>query len=620
VARGLDSILAGGAVLALMELALVLGLRARRRSVLATAAVWRGPQHPELADATAAWPGVAPWADHEFADAARRLRLDADAAATQLVAAQLQLLSLHEVLRGFAAEPGPDRIVDALLRHCRGRCGAVEVRCYLPAGPGRLLQRRLDLRGGDAAPDQLEMDRPAAGGLASVLDGGASLLIGDPGRHPLVPGEAARPDEGYMAAPLGGAVRGEVRGALVVFGSVGHGGLAEGTRVWLEALGQAAGAVLENAELYRRLNAEHALRDGILNNLASGLLAFGARGQPLFHNRAARELLGLDEAAVARLTPAGLCPDLARPASLLAAVAAGRSALASAETALVCPGRPPLMVRLTLAALPQPEGGGRGLMCVFDDLTARRAMEDQIRQLDKLAAIGRFTSSLAHEIRNPLAGIAAGIDYLRRDGRLGDEQREYIRIISQEIERLDRIIRHLFTVARPGYLMIRRISLAPACERVLATLGPAAAQKRVTIAIALAGEWPELECDEDQVQQVLLNLIKNAVEAEAEGGEVRVQVGAGTREGEGLAPPGAEAAGLVVLVENGGETIAADERERIFEPFYSRKPGGTGLGLFVSYNIVKQHGGLLVPVDSPPGRTRFRLFLPWTQPRNLEVA
>ncbi|MHB8078423.1 MAG: two-component system sensor histidine kinase NtrB, partial [Candidatus Krumholzibacteriia bacterium] len=267
-----------------------------------------------------------------------------------------------------------------------------------------------------------------------------------------------------------------------------------------------------------------------------------------------------------------------------------------------------------------PHGGDHGLMCVFDDLTARRAMEAQIRQLDKLAAIGRFTSSLAHEIRNPLAGIAAGIDYLHRDRGLGPEHQDYIRIISQEIDRLDRIIRHLFTVARPGYLMIRTVSLAPALERVLATLGPAAAQKRVTITTGLAGDWRELQCDEDQIQQVLLNLVKNAVEAEEEGGEVRVSIGAGEREGEAFGPPGTAADGVVVLVENGGEVIAAADRERIFEPFYSRKPGGTGLGLFVSFNIVKQHGGRLAPVDSPPGRTRFRLFLPWTQPRTTEVA
>ena len=616
----MGDVVAGGCILALMEVVLVVGLRARRRAVLAAAASWHGPRRADIAAPDAAWPGLAPWADREFATAARRLRLDADAATTQLVAVQLQLLSLHEVLRGLAGEPGPDRIVDALLRHCRDRCDTVEVRCYLTADPGRLLLRRLDLRAGNPPPDQLEMARPTQGGLASVLDDLASLLIGDPVRHPLVPGEAARSGEGYMAAPLVGAARGEVQGALVVFGTVGGGGLEEGTRVWMEALGRAAGAVLENAALYGRLNAEHTLRDGILNNLASGLIAFGARGQPLFHNRAARELLGLDEAAVARLTPAKLCPDLECPDSPLAAVVAGGSTLASAETFLVCPGRSPLTVRLTLAALPPPVGGDRGLMCVFDDLTARRAMEAQIRQLDKLAAIGRFTSSLAHEIRNPLAGIAAGIDYLRRTGGLGGEQQEYIRIISQEIDRLDRIIRHLFTVARPGYLMIRTLSLAPALERVLATLGPAAAQKRVTISTGPAGGWRELECDEDQIQQVLLNLIKNAVEAEQEGGEVRVLIGTGAREGEAFGSSGGEAAGVVIIVENGGETIAATERERIFEPFYSRKPGGTGLGLFVSFNIVKQHDGLLASVDAPPGRTRFRLFLPYTQPRTAEVA
>ncbi|MHB8078259.1 MAG: hypothetical protein ACYDIE_03260, partial [Candidatus Krumholzibacteriia bacterium] len=339
---------AGGVILVTLEAALVVGLRARRRAVLDDAAAWRGAPRPGFAASDGAWTGLAPWADREFAAVARRLRLDVDAATSQLVAAQLQLLSLHEVLRGLVAEPDPDRLVDDLLRHCRARCEAREVRCYLTGEPGRLRLRRVDLRGDDCPPEQLALARPAHGGLASVLDRGESLLIGDPLRHPLVPGEAFPPGEGYLAAPLVGAVGGEVHGALVVCGPVGGGGLVEGTRPWLEALGRAAGAVLENAALCRRLNAEHALRDGILNNLASGLIAFGAQGRPLFHNSAARDLLGLDEAAMAALTPAGLCPDLERPDSPLAAVVAGRSARAGAETFLVCPGRPPLMLRLTL--------------------------------------------------------------------------------------------------------------------------------------------------------------------------------------------------------------------------------------------------------------------------------
>jgi two-component system, sporulation sensor kinase E len=246
-------------------------------------------------------------------------------------------------------------------------------------------------------------------------------------------------------------------------------------------------------------------------------------------------------------------------------------------------------------------------------------MQDQIRQLDKLAAIGRFTSSVAHEIRNPLAGIAAGIDYLRRDISLSSEQAEYIKIISQEIERLDRVIRNLFTVARPGFLLIRPCALAPVLARVVNLLAPTAAAKQVEICTEGHGDCGEVECDCDQIQQVLLNIVKNAVEAEAPGGTVRVTLEPGGYDAYEKRIVSGGSAGLVLRVENGGEAIAVEDMERIFEPFYTRKSDGTGLGLFVSYNIVKQHNGVIEVRSEEGGSTRFTLFLPYRQPRTAEA-
>ncbi len=603
-------------VFGLLEAGLLFSLRGRRRALLALLPADGSRPVPARGGA---WSAFKPWADEEAAACGERWRREADAATARLVSAQLQLLSLHDVIRHLTSLAGKEQILDALLEHCQRRFGARAASCFLPSGPGRLVSRTLSARSGELLLTEAE-HAVDAGCCQDLVTGKAgSLLIADQRLHPLLSEGAlpdqARPGEGYLAVALPLAQGATGTGALVLWGAVRPGELDDGARAALEALGRAAGAVLANAALYERLSAEHDLRDGILNSLGAGVVAFDAAGRPLYHNRAARDMLALSPERFAALTPATLCPELGHPQSPLGQVAAGTRNLATAEVALPRPGEPALSVRLTAAALPAGPTERGGLLCVLDDLTALRAMQDQIRQLDKLAAIGRFTSSLAHEIRNPLAGIAAGIDYLKRNGGLGREHAEYIRIISLEIERLDRIIHNLFAVARPGYLMLSKGTLAPILERVLAGLAPAADAKGVAFAVEAPGGWREIECDGDRVQQVLLNLAKNALEAETRGGTVRIRAGDARAHPAG---PGREE-GQVVVFENGGESIDPSERERLFEPFFSRKQNGTGLGLYVSYNIVKQHGGTLEAESDPAGVTRFRLFLPCKPPLSSEA-
>lgn len=564
-----------------------------------------------------------PWGDLGAARMVARAGREAERLAAQLVTAQVQLLSFQDAVRGMAAAGGWDEVVDAVLLHCQRRYRAAAAACYWREEGGGLRGRSLALRDGDLQLSSRRLPHPRQGGLALVLGEGRSLLIGDARQHPLgeeAPAALLPGARSYLAVPLwrsgqarasGGRI---VAGALVLADPEGPAGPDEDVRTSLEALADAAGLVLENVSLSERLGQEHGLRDGILQSLASGLVAYDAEGRLLFHNRAALDLLALGSEDLARCRPADFCPDLEPPGARLEPLLSGRKSLVSFETHLQRPAGAPLSARLTVALL-RPSGGEQpGLLCLFDDLTSLRAMQDQIRQLDKLAAIGRFTSSLAHEIRNPLAGIAAGIDYLRRDGGLGAEQREYIKIISQEIERLDRIIRNLFAVARPGGLMLQERSLAPALDRVLACQGPTAAAKGVGLRLEPPSAWRHVECDEDQMQQVLLNLVKNAVEAEAPGGCVRIVVEADPGEGAAASAGGGRVAGLAITVENRGDGIPPEEMEKIFEPFYTRKSQGTGLGLFVCYNIVKQHGGTLEAQSEPGGLTRFRLWLPCTQP------
>jgi len=229
-------------------------------------------------------------------------------------------------------------------------------------------------------------------------------------------------------------------------------------------------------------------------------------------------------------------------------------------------------------------------------------MEERIRQLDRLAAVGRFVSSVAHELRNPLTGIATGVQYLSRGFPEGDERHESVAFILREVVRLNTIIQDLFTAARPRDLSPARTPVREIVDRVVRSLSGAAGTSGVTIALEDADRWPDAMVDADQIQQVFLNLVDNAIHATAPGGKISI------RSVRRATPPE-----IVVTVEDTGAGMAPEQMARVFEPFYTTKAKGTGLGLFVAHGIVHRHGGT-IEVESDPGHgTRFRVALPGVQ-------
>ena len=218
----------------------------------------------------------------------------------------------------------------------------------------------------------------------------------------------------------------------------------------------------------------------------------------------------------------------------------------------------------------------------------------------RLAALGRFASSVAHELRNPLTGIATGVQYLSRGFPEGDDRHESVAFILKEVVRLNTIIQDLFTATKPRELNLRTAGLAEIATWAVRGASPAADAAGVTIAVEDADKWPSAIVDADQIQQVLLNLIQNAVQATPAGGTIHIR---GRRR---TGPPD----GVVLEVEDSGSGISEEHLPRIFEPFYTTRPKGTGLGLFVAHGIVQRHGGTLEAESSVGKGTRFRIFLP----------
>src|SRR5262245_413612 len=369
----------------------------------------------------------------------------------------------------------------------------------------------------------------------------------------------------------------------------------------LESIALSVAPVVENARLFEELRRSERFGEHVRDSMTSALVAVNMKGEVLSFNRAAEELLGFAEAETLG-QPFGALFGPDGEALVRAALEHGR-VVRREETVLRTRDGSPAPVSFTTALLREDRRSVYGAIATFVDLAPIKRAEEEARRLDRLAALGRFTSSVAHEIRNPLAGIGAGVQYLVRSLTLDGPQRENLDFIQNEIRRLDRILQDLFDITHPRGLRMEPAPVETAVRRAVQCVQELAAARGVQLKQEVAPRTPAIPHDTDQMEQVFINLVKNAVEHSPAGGTVQVTV-------ERAGPTGASGRherlravgpGVRVRVEDQGTGIAPENLKRIFEPFFTTKPKGSGLGLYISHDIVKRHGGA-VTIQSEEGR------------------
>ena len=230
-----------------------------------------------------------------------------------------------------------------------------------------------------------------------------------------------------------------------------------------------------------------------------------------------------------------------------------------------------------------------------------RAREAQLRETEKLAALGQLVAGVAHEINNPLTGISAFAQLLADDPALGAEQMEAVRLIKKEADRAGAVVRDLLAFARKEATRSERIDLNAAIEETLRLRAYALRTAGVEIVTELAPDLPPVAGEERKLQHVVLNLIVNAEHAMQQAPVRRLTMRTCHRDDM-----------IVLEVVDTGTGMAPEVQQRMFEPFFTTKPEGvgTGLGLSVSYGIIRAHGGSLGATSAPGSGTTFRVTLP----------
>jgi PAS domain S-box-containing protein len=254
---------------------------------------------------------------------------------------------------------------------------------------------------------------------------------------------------------------------------------------------------------------------------------------------------------------------------------------------------------------------------VLHDLTRTRRLQEELRRKERLATLGQLSAGVAHEIRNPLAGIGTSAQVLLRRFEPRDDRARFVQVILDEVARLDRIVTSLLQYARPRTPELRPATLESCVERALDLLAEPIAASRITVEREVAARLGPLYIDSDLVQQVLLNVSLNAVQAMEGGGTLRIEVrrvrrrvparGPGRRAEDRAAARRAAVRGTPrieyqqVRVIDHGPGIPRGDLEKMFDPFFTTKPRGTGLGLAISQTIMQEHGGA-IEVVSREGR------------------
>ncbi len=207
-----------------------------------------------------------------------------------------------------------------------------------------------------------------------------------------------------------------------------------------------------------------------------------------------------------------------------------------------------------------------------------RESTEQLRRAERLSALGEIAAGLAHEIRNPLAGVKGALEIVSGRAAPGTPEAEFSSIATRELRRLEGLVQEFLDYARPRPPRLRLGAVSAIVSRVASLLGPQAERSGVVLATEGSDAPRQLSMDPEQIEQVLVNVVLNAVQASPRGGRVSVRYG-GTGEW------------YRIEVSDEGGGIPANARARIFEPFFTTKERGTGLGLPISQRIVAAHGG-----------------------------
>jgi len=356
--------------------------------------------------------------------------------------------------------------------------------------------------------------------------------------------------------------------------------------------------------------------ESIIQSMQAGLITLDLENRITSFNPAAEEILGYKAREVTGRLLEEILPKEDCLKILPNVVGVGYS-LWNRE--LIVPTKSGKPVHIGFSVAPRLDNGNRrvGTIISFRDISEIKRLQAEMIKMDRLASLGVLASGIAHEIKNPLAGIKTMAQSLQEEVEPTDHRREYLERIVRQVDRLDSLLRTFFSFARPQPPVRRPHRLEDILQEVLALVDQKMRSKGIELVTSFPEELPAVFVDFDQIQQVFLNLLLNAVDAIEDRGTIRISARPvwttlkAIDRRRGVLPTMLQETRFVeVNVTDTGCGIDPEHLGRVFDPFFTTKPEGTGLGLFIVYRILSEHGGE-IRVESQKGKgTTFTLLIP----------
>ncbi len=351
----------------------------------------------------------------------------------------------------------------------------------------------------------------------------------------------------------------------------------------------------------QRLNNEKGFFETIFNTLQEGIVVVDSQGKIRYLNHAVTTLLGIDPAKALGTSMATYLKELDWPKIL----AEGR--VVSRDLEVFYPQQ--RYLNFYLVPLEDKETSLMGYALIFHDLTARRAQARETLESERLNAVTLLAAGVAHELGNPLNSLNIHLQLLERDlrrrrqeGKEDADLLESIRVARSEVARLDTIINQFLGAVRPSLAPRAMVSINTIVHESLAFLQPEIKDRDIIVQEELGEGLPLIPANADQLKQAFYNLIKNAVQALSHGGILRVVTSRSDTH-------------LQISFEDNGSGISVEDMAHITEPYFTRKKGGTGLGLFIVQRILHEHGGHLELLSEPGRGATARILLPLAERR-----
>lgn len=347
------------------------------------------------------------------------------------------------------------------------------------------------------------------------------------------------------------------------------------------------------ANLIDRLARERRLLNMVVNTLREGVIVLEASGEIEYANPSAREMLGFSDRDLAKVSLWRAVPDLARTLKITGKGFLVEEANVSRELELTYPQH--RIVRLYLVPIEEPLDDAVQLAryaVILSDITRERAKNRQEIENERVKSILELAAGVAHELGNPLNSLNIHLQLMQRQlqrADASDENRKLgkaLAVCGAEVERLDSIITHFLEAIRPREPQLQDLDLIAPLEESVQFLGPELEGAGIRVDIELASSLPTIQGDRDQIKQVFFNIIKNARQAMQAGGIIRVRAFSDDEF-------------VYIQIGDTGDGIAQEDLSKVFQPYYSTKKEGHGLGMMIVERIMRDHGGQ-IGINSRP--------------------